>query len=218
MNEDVWVIIPAHNEEKNIQNVILETKKYCENIVVVDDGSCDNTKRLAQDSGATVLTHIINLGKGSALKTGCDYAYKKGAKKIVLMDSDGQHQPSEIPHFLKALENNDIVFGCRNFDQKMPWVFKFGNRFINWATKILYGIRINDTQSGYRAFNTGIYRKIRWKATDYSVESEMIANLGRKNLKYNQIPIQTIYEDNYKGTTIFDGIKIVFNMFFWRLK
>lgn len=100
----------------------------------------------------------------------------------------------------------------------MPFISKFGNWFINKSTKILYGLDLKDTQSGYRAFRSSCYRQIRWRANDYSMESEMISNVGKYNLNYKEIPIKTIYEDKYKGTTVLDGIKIVFNMVLWKLK
>ena len=217
MNKDVWVVIPAHNEEKNIKDVVLGIKNYCENIVVVDDGSSDRTVEFTKKLGVTVLEHVVNLGKGSALKTGCDFAVKKGAKIIIVMDADGQHNPKEIPNFLKALEENEIVFGYRGLNKNMPFVFRFGNSFINFIIHLLYGVQLKDSQSGYRAFTAETYRKIRWQAMDYSLESEMIAKVGKNHLKYAEIPIQTIYADKYKGTTFVDGIKIVLKMFLWRL-
>ena len=99
----------------------------------------------------------------------------------------------------------------------MPFVLRFGNKFISSMTKILYGISLFDTQSGYRAFTDDAYKKIRWNSADYSMESEMIARVGKQKLKYAQIPIETIYADKYKGTTILDGIKIVLNMFWWKI-
>lgn len=216
-NKELWIVIPAYNEERHVGKVIDETKKYAENIVLVDDGSKDKTFETGKKRKIAVLKHIVNLGKGAALKTGCDYAIQKGAKKIIAIDADGQHEPKEIPNFLKNLEGVDIVFGYRKFSQQMPWLLKFGNNFINLTTKILYKMNLKDTQSGYRAFTTDAYKRIRWKATDYSMESEMIANAGKQKLKYKEIPIQTIYTDKYKGTTAMDGIKIVFNMIKWRL-
>jgi len=218
INKDIWIIIPAYNEEKRIVDVIKKTKGYINNIIVIDDGSSDKTFEISKKQNIVVLRHIINLGKGAAVKTGCDFAVRKGAKKIILIDSDGQHDPSEIPNFLKELKNTDIVFGYRKFNKNMPFILKLGNGLINFTTKLLYGVKLRDTQSGYRAFTTSTYRKIRWKASDYSIESEMIANVGKKHLDYKEIPIQTIYSDKYKGTTIFDGLKIVFNMILWRLK
>jgi len=218
MQENTWIIIPAHNEEKNIIKVIRETKNYIKKIVVVDDGSKDNTYDVAKKQKVIVLGHMTNLGKGAALKTGCDFAIKQGAEKIVVLDADGQHEPKEIPRFLDALEDKDIVFGYRRFSKNMPWVFRFGNKAINLITRILYGINLRDTQCGYRAFTTDAYKKIRWNATDYSMESEMIAKAGRHHLKYAEIQIETIYGEKYKGTTAIDGIKIAVDMLFWRLK
>lgn len=214
--DNIWAIIPAYNEEKRIKEVIEETKKYVKNIVIVDDGSKDKTYEIAKEEGVIALKHIINLGKGAALKTGCDFAFKNGAAFLIVLDADAQHEPKEIPNFIKNLENIDIVFGYRDIN-KMPFVLKFGNLFINKITKFLFNIRIRDTQSGYRAFTSKTYKKIRWKALDYSMESEMIANVGKHKLKYKEIPIKTIYSDKYKGTTVLDGVKIVLNMVWWRL-
>lgn len=213
--KDAWVIIPGYNEEKHIAKVIEKTQRFSKNIVVVDDGSSDKTSENA--SKAIVLKHIVNLGKGAALKTGVEYAIKHGAKAIIALDADGQHDPAMIPVFLNALENCDIVFGYRKLSGKMPFVLRFGNGIINTMTEILFRIKLRDTQSGYRAFRADTYKKIRWNATDYFVETEMIANVGRKKLKYKQIPIATIYADKYKGTTVIDGIKIVLNMIWWRI-
>ena len=110
----------------------------------------------------------------------------------------------------------DIVFGYRKLD-KMPAVLKFGNWFIRLITRALYNIDLKDTQSGYRAFTAEAYKKIKWNSCDYSMESEMVTKAGKHHLKYKQIPIQTIYSDRYKGTTIIDGIKIVLNLIWWRL-
>ena len=210
-------IIPAHNEEKRISKVIRKTKKYVKNVVVVDDGSKDQTVNCAEQENVVVLKHIINLGKGAALKTGCEYAVMNGFDHIVVLDSDGQHDPAEIPLFLDALKKTDVVFGSRSFNKNMPFVMRFGNWFIRQVNKQFFGVSIQDTQSGYRAFTSHAYKKMRWKSLNYSVESEMIANVGKKNLKYKEIKITTKYLDRYKGTTILDGIKIVLNMFWWKL-
>lgn len=217
MNSKVFAVIPAYNEESSIRNIINETNKYVDNIIVVDDGSKDKTGEEAKKEGVIVLKHIINLGKGAALKTGCDYAIRQEADKIIVLDADAQHEPSEIPNFLNELNNMDIVLGYRKLSKEMPLILKLGNWFINKITKLLYGINLHDTQCGYRAFTSNAYKKIRWKASNYSMESEMIANIGKKGLKYKEIPIKTIYTDKYKGTTIIDGVKIVLNLLWWRL-
>ncbi len=211
----LYCIIPAYNEEKRIGPVIEKTRKHCGNIIVVDDGSKDGTYEAA--NGCTVLRHIVNLGKGAALKTGCEYATMNGATQIIVLDSDGQHDPDEIPNFIKALKENEIVFGFRPKNKNMPAVFKFGNWFIDTSIKTLFKISIKDSQCGYRAFTAEAYKKIKWKSTDYSVESEMIAHTGKHRLKYAQTPIKTIYHDKYKGTTVADGISIVLKMIWWKV-
>ena len=213
----IWAIIPAYNEEKNIYGIIKKTKKYVDEVLVVNDGSKDSTKNLAQSAGAIVLSHIVNLGKGAALKTGCDYAFKNGAGFIVAIDADTQHNPDSIPVFIEKLKKYDIVFSYRKLDKNMPLILRFGNWFISKAVMFFYKVRLKDTQCGYRAFSKDAYKKIRWAASDYSMESEMISRAGKHKLKYTEVPIETIYSDRYKGTTVIDGIKIVFNMFWWKL-
>ena len=213
----VWVIIPAYNEQKHIGPVVKSAKSFVDNVVVVDDGSRDKTSEVAEKSRVTVLKHVVNLGKGSALKTGCEYAIQKGAEKIISLDADGQHKPEQIPVFLNKLKNKDVVFGYRTFDKKMPFVFRVGNSIINYMTKLIFGIELKDTQCGYRAFRVKAYRKIKWDSNDYRMESEMVVNTARHNLRYSELPIDTIYADRYKGTTFIDGIKITLNLLWWKL-
>jgi len=216
-SNDVWVVVPACNEEQHISLVLSDIKKYTNNIILVDDGSKDNTVKLAENLGVIVLKHMFNLGKGAALKTGCDFALKKKANKIIVIDSDGQHKPENIPDFLKALETNDIVFSYRTQRDVMPLVLRFGNWVINTVSYLLFGLKLKDTQCGYRGFTSNAYKIVKWEAVDYFMESEMVAKAGRAKLKYVQIPIDTIYSNKYKGTTVLDGMRIVLNMFIWRL-
>jgi glycosyltransferase involved in cell wall biosynthesis len=218
MQQKTWLIIPAYNEENKIVDVINKSRKYIDNIIVVDDGSNDNTYNIVKEQDVVILRHLINLGKGAALKTGCDYAIKKGAEIMIVLDGDGQHNPKKIIDFINSLKEAEIVFGCRNLNKNMPLILKIGNLFINTVTRLLYGINLRDTQCGFRAFTSSAYKKIRWRALDYSMESEMVANVGKHHLKYKEIPIETIYSDKYKGTTIIDGIRIVLNLFLWRLR
>jgi len=212
-----FIIIPAHHEQNTIARVIQQAKQYTPNIIVVDDGSSDLTCQEAQQAGALVLQHKVNLGKGAALKTGCEYAIQQGAQRLVVMDADGQHDPKEIPSFLTALNQYDIAFGTRQVPQSMPFVFKVGNTFINKSLQLFYGIKIGDSQCGYRAFTAQTYPKIRWDATNYYVETEMIIKAGKKQLKHIQVPIETIYADKYKGTTVLGGVLIVAKMIGGRL-
>ena len=216
--DSTWIVVPAYNEGERIDNVLSGVKAHSNNIVVVDDGSLDNTLEVSKLHTPHALRHIVNLGKGAALKTGCDFAIHNGARNIIVIDADGQHNSSLIPKFAEELNNgSEIVFGYRELGGNMPFVLRFGNWVINKTTSTLYGMNLKDTQCGYRGFTSGAYNKIRWGSSDYCMESEMIKNAGKNNLKYSQVPIDTIYADKYKGTTVLDGVKIVLRMFLWRL-
>ncbi len=213
----LFVIIPAYNEELRIAEVIKKAKKYTKNIIIVDDGSKDKTYETAKKEKTEVLRHVINLGKGAALKTGCDYALHEGAEILILIDGDGQHNPDKIPEFVKKLEEYEIVFGMRKLNRKMPLLRRIGNWGLNQITRFIFSIKVEDAMCGYRAFTSPAYRKIRWKSSGYEVEAEMIANAGKHKLKAAQLEIETIYADAYKGMTIFDGIRVGLNMLWWKL-
>lgn len=211
------VVIPAYNEELRIEGVVKGALKYTKRVVVVDDGSNDKTSDIAKKAGAIIAKHAVNLGKGAALKTGCELAFLLKAKKIVFMDADGQHNPENIPRFVEFLKKYDVVLGYRSLNKKMPLILRIGNWTISKATMFLYSLELEDTQCGFRAFNKKVYKKLIWESLDYSVESEIIANIGKYNLKYTTVPVETIYRDYYKGTTIFDGMNILANMLKWKL-
>jgi len=215
---NVWVVIPAHNEAKHIADVLQKTKQYAQNILVVDDGSTDNTAGIAKKTRVRVLQLQKNQGKGAALRTGCDYAMKHGAKAIITMDADGQHAPAKLPAFAKALQGNDIVFGQRLFAKQMPWLYRVGNWGLDMLTWLLGGIHLRDTQCGYRAFTAHVYKKIRWAATKYSIESEVVVRTAKNKLKYTTVQVPTIYHEKNKGTTPLDGIKILWNLIKLRLQ
>lgn len=213
-------VIPAYNEEKTVGSVVRKTKKYVNKVIVVDDFSKDKTSKEARKAGAIVLRHPVNLGLGNSLKTGCEAALLIKGDVIVTLDGDGQHDPKEIPKLVGELKENrlDIVFGRRPYDEKMPIVKKIGNWGIDTTSRILFGIDVKDTQSGFRAFTTGAYKKIKWESQRYAVSSEIVRNAGRKKLRYGNIFVKTIYLDEFKGTTILSGAKIVSQMMMWRLK
>ena len=208
----IFIVIPAYNEEKRISNVISDLRKYKYHNIIVDDGSNDKTSEIAKKSKVVVLRLKRNKGKGTALRIGCDFAVKKGANVIISMDADGQHEPEEIPRLIAALENKDIVLTYRRRTKTMPLFYRIGNLGIDFITRVLYRAYIRDTQSGYKAFTAEAYRKIRWKAKEYAVESEIIHNMLKNRLKFVQVPIRTVYHEKYKGTNLCDGIKIFFRL------
>ena len=218
MTQNIWVVIPLFNEEKHIGTVIDKTLEITHNILVIDDGSVDNSLEIAKVKNVKLIRHKNNMGKGATIRSGCDYAFKHlEASHVVLIDSDGQHRPADIPHFIDLLDKFDIIFGSRHKDKSMSIVFRFGNWFISTVTWLCSGIKLHDTQSGFRALSKEAYDKVRWKANRYSVESEMILRAGKKNLSYKEIFIHSPYHDANKGTTVMDGVKIVIDTIKLRL-
>ncbi|MFA5070028.1 MAG: glycosyltransferase family 2 protein [Patescibacteria group bacterium] len=215
------IVIPAYNEKQRIRDVLSKSVAFADKIIVVDDGSTDKTENYAGGISEKIIIvrHKVNLGKGAAMKTGCQAALRLGADRIILMDADGQHQPEDIPRFFQKMEegNLDVVFGSRAIGKNMPFAMTIGNKFLSAASSILFGVYISDTQSGFRVFRARVYPKLAWNSVRYSVETEMIANIGKYHLKFGEIKIKTIYHDRYKGTTVFDGLRIFINMLIWKI-
>jgi len=215
------VIIPARNEASRIAPVISGALEHADRIVVVDDGSSDDTGEIARGAGAVVLRHRINLGMGGAVRTGCIAAHRLGARYIVTMDADGQHRPEDIPSVVTPLAAGeaDIVFTTRSMamGKSMPIVLNFGNRFFSWLSRALFGIHVRDTQSGFRAMTREAFEKVCWSANDYALASEIVFRTARAKLRYREVEIPTIYLDRHKGTSALDGLGILIQMFLWRI-
>ena len=211
-------VIPAYNEEAHIAAVVKGAQQFVQKVIVVDDGSHDSTRARAAAAGATVLRHVVNMGKGVALKTGFAAAAALGADVLVVLDGDGQHDVKDIPRFLTALQHADIVIGARQLNMAMPVVFKMGNFFLQKAFCILFNASISDTQSGYRAFRRGIYEQLTWQSHGYSVETEMLVDARKKGFTCVEIPIKTVYLNAVKGTTIIDGMLIFIDMLLWKMR
>lgn len=212
-------IIPALNENQHLTGVVEQCSRYVDMVLVVDDGSGKPlAEALPKSDHINCVRHIINLGKGAALMTGVQWAKKNGFELAVFIDADGQHRPQEIPTLLAPiLEGSaDIVFGVRKFHSAMPFVARMGNIFLTRAVQILFGVKVSDTQSGYRALRLSSADAVAWESPRYAVETEMIVNTGKRQVRYSEVPIETIYLDRYKGTTIIDGVRILFSMIAWR--
>jgi len=212
------LILPAYNEGAHIEAVVSGAKKYVDVVYVVDDGSKDDTIEKAKRAGAITIKHPLNLGKAGALKTGIAAALKQNAEIIIFMDSDGQHLAEDLPRFIETIESGeaDIVIGGRQGGDKMPFVRNVGNRMLEAATRILFGINVRDIQSGYRAFHAKQYPKLKWRSKNYHADAEMTVRAGKYGLKYKEIPIKTIYLDDVKGMDAIDGLKLLFNIILWR--
>lgn len=195
---EVIVLIPAFNEEKTIGKVIGNLKNEgFENIVVVNDGSTDQTEKIAEKKKATVLTHIVNRGLGASLKTGFEYAKKTKAEFVVTFDADGQHRAEDIKRLVAPLKNQkaDVVIGSRLLkpNKEMPFLRKMVNWLSNILTFIIYGIRTSDSQSGLRALNRKALALIELKTQKMEVSSEIFKEIKRNGLRLAEIPIRAIY-------------------------
>lgn len=213
----VFVVIPAYNEGPALGALVQEVSHYvpAENIVVVDDGS---VKAVHKESvgGARLLRHHINLGKGMALKTGCEFAQARKPDAIVLMDGDGQHEPREIPRLVSALEDADIAFAARELDRQMPPVRMVGNWTLNRCASLLFRLELSDVWCGFRAFRADALPKITWNAHDYAVDVEMAVRAWREGLVWREVPIGTVYHDTYKGVTVVDGLRLLGQLVSWK--
>lgn len=217
----IFVVVPALNEQKRIGKVIKGLKKINLPVIIVDDGSTDDTFRVASRfKNVTVLRHKINLGKGAALKTGSIAAFNLGADAVIYMDSDGQHKVEDIENFTTKLkeEGYEVVFGSRNFGVGVPLIRYLGNKLASLLINFLFGIYVTDLICGYRALTKKAFEKMGWESAGYAVETEMVIKTGEYGLKHCEVPVQTVYYNSYKGVTILDAISILFDVLYWRLK
>ena len=221
--DDIYVVVPAYNEEEMIGNTLKKLKdEGYKNIIVVDDGSRDNTYNIAKEEGAIVCRHVINRGLGGALGTGIKCALLYNPKVIITFDADGQHDPKDIEKVAKPIleDNYDVVIGSRLMDKNevknMPKIKRIGNWGLNLLTYLMGGHFITDSQSGLRAFSNKSAKIIieQLKSNKYEVSSEFVVLIKRNNLKFKEIPIKTIYTDYSmaRGTNVITGFKILIKL------
>jgi glycosyltransferase involved in cell wall biosynthesis len=210
----VVVGVPAFNEEATIASVVKTCRPFASTILVVDDGSTDETATRAYESGATVLRHESNGGKGVAVATIFDFANRELADILVLLDGDGQHDPGEIPNLLEKIASgdSDIVVGSRFVDgagNATPGIRKIGQRFFNTMTYLLSGVRCSDSQSGFRAFNRRAITSMRFSADSFSVESEMQFECRARALTLAEVPITCSYDSPPKRNIVRHGLIVL---------
>ena len=209
----VCVLIPAYNEAKHVGAVVREVLEYCPDVVVIDDGSPDETDRVAAEAGATVLEHVHNQGKGAALQTGFDYARANGYDLAITLDADGQHAPSDIPAFLQAYErtHSPVLVGNRMGNvADMPWNRRFVNRFMSDLLSRVMGQYVPDSQCGYRLYHRSAFPEGLYDAHSrrFAAESEILLRLALQGRKIGAVAIQTIYGDEKsKVNPFFDTIR-----------
>ena len=214
MNKKILILLPAYNEAKVIANVIKDIKKEGFNdILVIDDCSKDNTSQVAKNAGAHVLRHIINRGAGAATSTGLKYAKINNFDAVVIMDSDGQHDPKDIKKLITPLSKFDVVIGSRmlNLSKDMPILRRISNFGGSLLTYFFFGLYVKDSQSGFKAFNKKAISKINLTFDRYEFCSEVIGEIYRNNLKHKEVPIKVIYTTHSlsKGQSIKNGFKMI---------
>ncbi|MCK5817446.1 MAG: glycosyltransferase family 2 protein [Candidatus Marinimicrobia bacterium] len=203
------ILISAYNAAKTLSNVLQEVSKYSElSIVVVNDGSTDNTADIARSFGAHVINHEKNLGKGAALQTGFAYACTRDIDYLITLDADKQHPTDRIPEFIEQhkIYPDAVVLGTRERDKNMPWNRKFSNgvsaSLISWRIKH----HIYDAQCGFRLIPK---RYLSWRFSSikgFIFESEVLIALSVNGVKFRFVPIPTLYPDtNHSKMTYFDS-------------
>ena len=196
--------IPAYNVGNMIYDVVNQSKRYVDMVIVCDDGSTDKTIQQASLAGAVVISHEKNLGKGAALKSLFDYCLKINADIIVTIDGDGQFLPEEIPKMIEPiLENSvDVVIGNRySDDSEMPTYRKTGNKILDKISKLASDLPFNDTQSGFRAYSKNTLKTIHFSSTGFGVDSEILIDASQAGLKIFEVDVKVIYDTGEKTST-----------------
>jgi len=193
---NICVVIPTFNESNSIGELVSDIRKLGLAVLVVDDGSSDNTAKIAADSGAVVITNAINKGKGASLIKGFNYCLEQNFDAVITMDGDGQHLPKDLPLFIREAEAKDspMLVGNRMEQVKeMPLIRILTNKFMSWLISKICHQRIYDSQCGFRLINKDLLRRMELTSSKYEIESEMLVRASRLGFKIKSIPITTVY-------------------------
>ncbi|MHA6280413.1 glycosyltransferase family 2 protein [Salinimicrobium sp. CAU 1759] len=198
------VLIPTYNNQVTLKRVIDQVLEFTSNVIVVNDGSTDNTAQILKDFNSLPIINIpVNTGKGNALKTGFREAYKMGYKYAISMDSDGQHFPDDLQVFLDALEshlptNPDLlVIGSRKMDDPtVPEKSSIGNRFSSFWFWVETGVDLKDTQCGYRLYPLEVINSLNLFTSRFELEIEVIVKAAWKGVKVINLPVKVLYDPN----------------------
>ncbi len=198
--QKIVAVIPAYNAAKTIGQVVRRSKKFVDKVIVVDDGSADETAKVAKSAGATVVRLDKNSGKAGAIRRGVAEALKKKVDTLVLLDADLQHLPEEIPRLVRPVASGkcDICIGSRFLgDHKaMPIHRRLTNRMTTLATNAFTSHQLTDVQCGFRALGKRAVSVLDFEGDRYTIETNMVLEARDKGLRICEVPIKTVYEDS----------------------
>jgi glycosyltransferase involved in cell wall biosynthesis len=192
----ILAAMPAYNEEKYVGSMVLNTRQYVDKVVVVDDGSSDNTVKIARLAGAEVIEHGTNQGYGAAIQSIIAEARKKQPDVLVILDADAQHNPAEIPSIIKPILENgvDFIIGTRQKQaEKIPFYRRIGQAVILRSVKVLSDDNLTDSECGFRAFSPKAYNIMELKNKGMGVSAESVAEASNKKLVVAQVPVSVTY-------------------------
>ena len=223
VGDDVFVVIPAYNEAGCLADVAAEVRALYPNVVVVDDGSTDDTFDIARCNATHALRHLINRGQGAALQTGIEFALARGAGIIVTFDADGQHRPEDIQALVEPIHRGDcdVTLGSRflGHDVDMPqsrrWLLRLGVRF----TRIVNRVQLTDTHNGLRGFSRRAALQINLTLDRMAHASEILDQIRRSGMSYREVPVQIRYTDYSlrKGQSAGGALRILVHYFLGRI-
>jgi glycosyltransferase involved in cell wall biosynthesis len=197
VNDDTFVVLPAYNESRKIREVVAGVVAMYPNVVVVDDGSTDETAAEARAGGAVSLRHVVNRGQGASLQTGIDFALRRGARFIVTFDSDGQHEPADIAALLAPLREGraDVTLGSRfrGTTDAMPRGRRLLLRAAVIFTRVMSRAQVTDTHNGLRAFTREAAARLDIRLDRMAHASEILDQIVRGGWRYEEVPVHIRY-------------------------
>ncbi|MBI2885059.1 MAG: glycosyltransferase family 2 protein [Candidatus Omnitrophica bacterium] len=198
MTVTTCVLLPAYNAAKTIGPLVQQIKQLGYDAIVVDDGSTDDTAKLSTQAGAFVMSHVTNRGKGCALRTGIAFALRSSYTMIVTLDSDGQHDPADIPRLVAAAGGAPpaIAIGHRQFTREMPRNRRWTNRLMSGVISWLTRQRIPDSQCGFRAIPRELLTRLPLSSCRFELETELLLVAARRRIALVSVPIRTIYDQH----------------------
>ncbi len=216
---DTWVVIAAFHEAKVIRGVVSEVAAAGYSVVVVDDGSRDDTAAAARIAGVHVLRHVVNLGQGASLQTGIDFALRRNARTIVTFDADGQHLVEDIPALLGALATADVALGSRFLGKEIEGATRSRKAMLRAATLLsnrMSGLTLTDAHCGLRAFRASVAHKLRMSQDRMAHASELLRQIKVSGVRVVEVPVTIRYTEHSmtKGQSGFQAIRILFDYLF----